>query len=110
MKVDELEEGALYRVKVIDKLGVKMGATPLEEASRLSLYMLTNNQIRNRKHYNYRLAEEMQEPLVYLGRKRVYGGMNGNTTKFENVHHFVRPNGSRVYIYGHHIKYITPFT
>ena len=35
MKVHELQEGALYRVKVIDKLGVKIGATPLEEAWRL---------------------------------------------------------------------------
>ena len=110
MKVKELQEGALYRVKPIDKLGVSVGATPLEEASRISLYMLTQNQIKHREDYKYRMAEEMQEPLIYLGRKRVYGGMNGSAAKFDNAHHFVRPSGRRIYIYGHHIKYIAPFT
>ena len=72
--------------------------------------LVTQHQIKHRADYKYRMAEEMQEPLIYLGRKRVYGGMNGSAAKFDNAHHFVRPSGRRIYIYGHHIKYITPFT
>jgi hypothetical protein len=83
-----------------------MGKTPLEEASRLSLYIL------KKPHHGDCLALSglQSEPWIYVGPKMVYGGRNGDQVVHEKVHHFIRPNGKRVYIYGNHIKHIQPFT
>jgi hypothetical protein len=118
VKVTDLVAGDLYNITPDKILTGKMGSTPLEEASRLALYVL------KRKHQNWLQvgngpiqaypmdpAVRLQgEPWVYLGPRKVYGGMNGDKTHYERVHHFVRPNGKRLYIYGQHIKHIRPFT
>jgi hypothetical protein len=118
MKVADLVPGELYNITPDKVLTGKMGSTPLEEASRLALYVL------KRKHHNWQQigngpiqayptdpAVKLQgEPWVYLGQREVYGGRNGNQVVYDKVHHFIRPNGKRLYIYGEHIKHITPFT
>jgi hypothetical protein len=118
VRVKDLIPGDLYNITHNKVLTGKMGPTPLEEASRLALHVL------KRKHDNWLQigngpirayptdpAVKLQgEPWVYLGPRQVYGGMNGDKTHYEKVHHFVRPNGKRLYIYGEHIKHITPFT
>ena len=109
MKVSDLQVGLIYRITDDPRIGGTMGATPLEEASRLALYVL-------RKHAQVSPvfakpgSTWSHEALIYLGPKRVYGGMNGDAAHYERVHHFVRPNGKRLYIYGQHIKHIRPFT
>ena len=108
MKVADLKYGELYRISDNPRLAGKIGPTPLEEASRLALYVV--------KKSNYRRAQDQfpdkwkPEALLYLGSKMVYGGVNGDKAKVEKVHHFIRPNGKRLYIYGEHVKHIIPFT
>ena len=109
MKVVDLKTGNLYQISDDPRLAHRVGPTPLEEASRLALYVLSkdHNYYRARQKFPHRWKPE---PLVYLGPRMVYGGMNGDKAKIEKVHHFVRPNGKRIYIYGDHIKHIIPFT
>jgi len=105
MKVGDLEVGGIYRLSHDPRVGYQTAPTPMEEASRLALFVL------KRKHTRYdKPANEMREPLIYVGPKMVYGGKNGDLVINEKVHHFVRPNGKRLYIYGEHIKHILPFT
>ena len=107
VKVGDLQVGCLYRMSSDPRVGYRFGATPLEEASRLALFVLKRNSRQNaHKVPDSRAAE----PWVYLGTKMVYGGLNGDKAIMEKVHHFVRPNGKRIYIYGEHIKHIKPFT
>ena len=105
MKVGDLEVGGIYRLSHDPRIGYRTAPTPMKEASRLALFVL------NRKQDRYdKPASEMPEPLIYVGPKMVYGGKNGDTVINEKTHHFVRPNGKRLYIYGEHIKHILPFT
>ena len=105
MKVGDLQVGGIYRLSYDPRVGYRMASTPMEEASRLALFML------KRKHARPdRPASEMPEPLIYVGPKMVYGGKNGDMVVHDKAHHFVRPNGKRLYIYGEHIKHILPFT
>ena len=109
MKVSELKVGSLYTLSNDERIGYAMGATPVEEASRLALYVL-------RKHaqvspvFAKKASTWSGEALIYLGPKQVYGGMNGDATHYVRMHHFVRQNGKRLYISGQHIKHIMPFT
>ena len=106
MRVKDLAPGDLYRIAHDDRIGGRVGTTPLEQASRLSLYIL-----KKVWHGTGLGIEELQgEPWVYVGPKMVYGGRNGDQVIREKVHHFVRPNGKRLYIYGNHVKHIKPFT
>jgi hypothetical protein len=105
VKVGDLQVGSIYRLSNDPRVSYRMAPTPLEEASRLALYILK----RGRRSYD-RHAANWHEPLIYLGHKMVYGGSNGDKAQVEKVHHFVRPNGKRLYIYGEHIKHIMPFT
>ena len=106
MKVGDLQLGAIYRLTREPNIGYRIGPTPMEEASRLALFVLKKNY-----HSSDRRASQIPvEPLIYVGPKMVYGGMNGNQTVTESAHRFVRPNGKRLYIYGEHIKHIMPFT
>jgi len=106
VKVRDLISGDLYRITHDHRIGGRVGKTPLEEASRLSLYVL------KRAFHGTAIGLQglQDEPWVYIGPKKVYGGMNGDTARYERVHHFVRPNGKRLYIYGQHIRHIRPFT
>ena len=106
MKVRDLISGDLYRITHDHRIGGRVGKTPLEEASRLSLYVL------KRSFHGTGLGIKglQDEPWVYVGPKMVYGGRNGDEVVTEKVHHFVRPNGKRLYIYGEHMKHIIPFT
>lgn len=106
MKVSDMEVGQIYKVSADPRVTCRMGSSPKEEASRLALYILDK---KNRRRGEY-AASSICEPLIYLGPKIVYGGKNGDVTVEERVHHFVRPNGKRIYIYGDHIKHIQPFT
>ena len=106
MKVNDLQLGCLYRISGDGRLGHRMGATPMEEASRLALFILTK---KNKRDAMWPMIDDA-EPWIYLGPKMVYGGKNGTEVVTEKVHHFVRPNGKRIYIYGEHIKHIRPFT
>ena len=106
MKVNELQLGYLYKIVDDERIGHNIGATPLEEAHRLALFVLSR---KNKKHATLPMIDN-SEPWIYLGPKMVYGGKNGNEVITEKVHHFVRPNGKRIYIYGEHIKHIKPFT
>ena len=85
MKVGDLEVGRLYKISGDGRIGHRVGATPWPPMDN-------------------------SEPWIYLGPKMVYGGKNGDQVVTERVHHFVRPNGKRIYIYGEHIKHIRPFT
>jgi len=108
MRVSNLQVGGIYRLSNKPNIGYRIAPTPMEEASRLALFVLKKNRARS--------AEDRQashipvEPLIYVGSKMVYGGMNGNQSVTESAHGFVRPNGKRLYIYGEHIKHIMPFT
>ncbi len=104
MKVGDLQIGGIYRLSHDPRVGYRTAPTPMEEASRLALFVL------KRKKRWSQLASEMPEPLIYVGPKMVYGGKNGDSVINEKAHHFVRPNGKRLYIYGEHIKHILPFT
>ena len=106
MKVSDLQVGAIYRLSTDPRVGYRVGPTPLEEASRLALFVLK----RKHRRTTDKVASSMSDPLIYLGTKMVYGGLNGDKTIKEKVHHFVRSNGKRIYIYGEHIKHIMPFT
>ena len=107
MKVSNLEIGGLYRMSSDPRIGYMIGATPLEEASRLALFVLSRN---SKRHGAHPVPSRMSEAWIYLGPKMVYGGKNGDQAVTEKVHHFVRPNGKRIYIYGEHIKHMKPFT
>lgn len=107
MKVEDLKIGCLYRMSSDPRIGYRTGPTPLEEASRLALFVLKRN---NQRHANRVPDKRVAEAWIYLGPKMVYGGKNGDGTITEKVHHFVRPNGKRIYIYGEHIKHMRPFT
>ena len=106
MKVNDLQIGAIYRLSTDPRISYRLAPTPLEEASRLALYILK----RKHRRSTDKVASSMSDPLIYLGPKMVYGGKNGAKVATEKVHHFVRPNGKRIYIYGEHIKHIMPFT
>jgi len=106
MKVGDLEVGRLYKISGDGRIGHRVGATPMEEASRLALFILTK---KNKRDATWPPMDN-SEPWIYLGPKMVYGGKNGDQVVTERVHHFVRPNGKRIYIYGEHIKHIRPFT
>ena len=108
MKVGDLQVGGLYRLSRNPLVGVRVASTPMEEASRLALYILKKKEIEG--GLCGPRAHESREALIYLGTKMAYGGRNGDQVTRERVHHFVRPNGKRVYIYGNHIKHIQPFT
>ena len=105
MKVGDLQLGGIYRLTADHRIGYRTAPTPLEEAHRLALFVLRRNHNKCDKS-----ASEMPEPLIYVGPKMVYGGKNGDAAITEKAHHFVRPNGKRLYIYGDHIKHIRPFT
>ena len=105
MKVGDLQVGAIYKLTSDPRVSYRMAPTPLEEASRLALYILKRGQRSSDGR-----AVHWSEPLIYLGNKMVYCGLNGDKAITEKVHHFVRPNGKRLYIYGEHIKHIMPFT
>lgn len=107
MKVSDLQLGCLYRMSRDPRVGYRWGATPLEEASRLALFILEGKNLAASRKVS---TEKTSEPWIYVGPKMVYGGMNGDKAAVEKVHHFVRPNGKRIYIYGDHIKHIKPFT
>ena len=107
MKVSNLEIGGLYRMSSDPRIGYMIGATPLEEASRLALFVLSRT---SKRHGAHPVPSRMSEAWIYLGPKMVYGGKNGDQAVTEKVHHFVRPNGKRIYIYGEHIKHMKPFT
>ena len=109
MKVSELKIGSLYTLSSDNRVGFILGATPIEEASRLALYVLRKNaQV---TPVDPKMASTWSaEALIYLGAKQVYGGRNGESVKYVKMHHFVRQNGKRLYISGQHIKHITPFT
>ena len=106
MKVGDLAFGDLYRLTYDDRVAGHMGKTPLEKASRLWLKIL------KKPHHGTCLALSglQGEPWIYVGPKMVYGGRNGDQVVHEKAHHFVRPNGQRLYIYGNHMKHIRPFT
>ena len=106
MKVGDLQVGCLYKIADDGRIGHRIGATPMEEANRLALFVLTKKNKRDAS----RTPMDNSEPWIYLGPKMVYGGKNGDGVVTEKVHHFVRPNGKRIYIYGEHIKHIRPFT
>tara|TARA_R110002074_G_scaffold175687_2_gene339138 strand:+ start:70 stop:405 length:336 start_codon:yes stop_codon:yes gene_type:complete len=109
MKVSELKIGLLYRLSNDKRVGFTMGATPVEEASRLALYVLRRNAMV--APVDPKLASTWnKEALIYLGPKQVYGGMNGDVAHYMRMHHFVRQSGKRLYISGQHIKHIMPFT
>jgi len=108
MKVGDLELGGLYRLSRNPLVGVTVASTPMEEASRLALYVQKKKEIES--GLCGPRAHESAEALVYLGTRMAYGGRNGDQVKHERVHHFARPNGKRVYVYGDHIKHIQPFT
>ena len=110
MKVVDLKRGELYRISDNPRLVARVGPTPLEEASRLALYVLSKTENKHRTLGWLAQKKWKPEPLLYLGPKLVYGGVNGDKAKVEKVHHFVRPNGKRLYIYGEHMKHIIPFT
>jgi len=110
VKVGDLQVGSIYRLSNDPRVSYRMAPTPLEEASRLALYVLKNRRVSNATARGEHPAAHWQEALIYLGPKMVYGGLNGDQTIVEKVHHFVRPNGKRLYIYGEHIKHIMPFT
>ena len=110
MKVSDLIPGNIYRTSDDPRLVASVGPTPLEEASRLALYILSKTENKHRTLGWLAQNKWKPEALVYLGPKLVYGGMNGDQAKIEKVHHFVRPNGKRLYIYGEHMKHIIPFT
>tara|TARA_R110000824_G_scaffold187995_3_gene369323 strand:+ start:1765 stop:2100 length:336 start_codon:yes stop_codon:yes gene_type:complete len=109
MKVSQLKVGSLYRVTDDTRVGGTMGATPVEEASRLALYVLRRNAqvcpVDPKPTSTW-----SAEALIYLGPKQVYGGMNGDVAHYVRMHHFVRQSGRRLYIAGQHIKHIRPFT
>ena len=113
VKFENLEETTYHVLWTLEKHESRWFAirrdrtapTPLEEAHRLALFVLRRNHNKCDKS-----ASEMPEPLIYIGPKMVYGGINGDTAITEKAHHFVRPNGKRLYIYGDHIKHIRPFT
>ncbi|MEC8977608.1 MAG: hypothetical protein VYC40_01695 [Pseudomonadota bacterium] len=107
MKVSDLKIGGLYGMSRDPRIGYRFGATPLEEASRLALYVLDRKKKQDKINP---VPSKMTEAWIYLGPKMVYGGRNGNQAVTEKVHHFVRPNGKRIYIYGEHIKHMKPFT
>ena len=107
MKVDDLQIGCLYRMSRDPRVGYQWGPTPLEEASRLALFVLNR---KNRQNARKVPTNRASEAWIYVGPRMVYGGSNGDKAVIEKVHHFVRPNGKRVYIYGEHIKHIKPFT
>ena len=106
MKVADLKLGYLYKIADDGRLGHSVGATPLEEAHRLALFVLTR---KNKRCATLPMMDN-SEPWIYLGPKMVYGGKNGDGVVTEKVHHFVRPNGKRIYIYGEHIRHMKPFT
>jgi hypothetical protein len=106
VKVGDLQLGCLYKIADDGRIGHRIGATPMEEANRLALFILTK---KNKRDATWPPMNN-SEPLIYLGPKMAYGGMNGDQVAVEKVHHFVRPNGKRLYIYGEHIKHIMPFT
>jgi len=109
VKVGDLQIGSLYRLSNDERVGFVAGATPVEEASRLALYVL-------KKHARVAPVDPKMasawsaEALIYLGPKQVYGGTNGDSVKYVKMHHFIRQNGKRLYISGQHIKHIMPFT
>ena len=107
MKVSELQVGSIYRLSKDPRVNYRMAPTPLEEASRLALFVLKRNARQQRGEHP---ATHWSEPLIYLGPRMVYGGKNGDGVITEKVHHFARLNGKRLYIYGEHIKHIIPFT
>ena len=87
------------------RVGYKFSSTPMEEASRLALFIMS------RKNKGNRVPDKGRtEPWIYIGPKMVYGGRNGTKVVTEKVHNFIRPNGRRIYIYGEHIKHMKPFT
>ena len=110
MKVDDLKHGELYCISDNPRLVARVGPTPLEEASRLALYVLGKTENKHRTLGWLVQNKWKPEALIYLGPKLVYGGVDGDKAKIEKVHHFIRPNGKRLYIYGEHMKHIIPFT
>ena len=110
MKVDDLIPGNIYRISDNPRLVARVGPTPLEEASRLALYVLGKTENKHRTLGWLVQNKWKPEALIYLGPKLVYGGVDGDKAKIEKVHHFIRPNGKRLYIYGEHMKHIIPFT
>ncbi len=102
MKVGDLQVGGIYRLSRNPLVGYRVASTPMEEASRLALYILKKREI-ERGEFSA-LAHESAEALIYLGTKMTYGGRNGDQVVEERVHHFVRPSGKRVYVYGNHIN------
>ena len=110
MKVTDLKRGELYRISDNPRLASRVRPTPMEEASRIALYLLSKAESKYQRAQHMFPDKWKPEALLYLGPKLVYGGVNGDKAKVEKVHHFVRPNGKRLYIYGEHIKHIFPFT
>ena len=112
MKVDDLIPGNIYRISDNPRLVARVGPTPLEEASRLALYVLGKTENKHRTLGWLAQNKWKPEALIYLGPKLVYGGVDGDNwkAKIEKVHHFIRPNGKRLYIYGEHMKHIILFT
>ena len=106
MKVVDLERGELYRISDNPRLASRFGPTPMEEASRIALYLLSKAESKYQRAQHMFPDKWKPEALLYLGPRLV----NGDKAKVEKVHHFVRPNGKRLYIYGEHIKHIFPFT
>ena len=82
----------------------------MEEASRIALYLLSKAESKYQRAQHMFPDKWKPEALLYLGKRLVYGGVNGDKAKIEKVYHFVRPNGKRLYIYGEHMKHIIPFT
>ena len=110
MKVIDLKHGELYRISDNPRLASRIRPTPMEEASRIALYLLSKAESKYQRAQHVFPDKWKPEALLYLGPKLVYGGVNGDKAKVEKVHHFVRPNGKRLYIYGEHMKHIITFT
>ena len=73
MKVADLNVGSLYRLSNDKRVGFVMGATPVEEASRLALYVLRRNaQV---APVDPKMASTWSaEALIYLGAKHMVTG------------------------------------
>ena len=114
MKVADLVPGELYSISSDKLLTGQIGSTPMEEASRLALYLLKKKDASRRRAMDQEWSDPAcilkGEPWIYLGQREVYGGRNGDQVVYDKVHHFIRPNGKRLYIYGEHIKHMKPFT
>lgn len=111
MRTKKLKKSEIYTISSDPRVYVVAAPMPKENAVRVGLHRMSEQDFQK----GYRSDDFVKRvlstgPLIYLGLKKAYGGMNGDSVQYDDAHLFARPDGQRIYIYKEHTKYIELFT